>query len=159
MEPECEPELIALALQHLSQGRVATEENCDLANLLLSNLCKHLVPVWPARVCPRFETSHQIPASLFMEEVHRHLEENRFHVRPLKSRCHVHVHFQEPAQSSSDLSLFNLQLGKQVDKPFKTFLVPVDPKEVNLFEVAHNRVEVVGPLVLAAWATSKRLTS
>ena len=58
MEPECEPELIALALQHLPQGRVATEENCDLmeknfktlkilcmshlANLLLSDLCKHL---------------------------------------------------------------------------------------------------------------------
>ena len=60
----------------------------------------------------------------------------------------------KPAQSSSNLSLFNLQLGKQVDKPskvksllwqnchpvpriyenkpFKTFLVPVDPKEVHL---------------------------
>ena len=60
------------------------------------------------------------------------------------------------------------------NKPFKTFLVPVDPKEVNLFEnsamrmriyicieywkkvnlleVSHNRVEVVRPLVLAAWA-------
>ena len=60
----------------------------------------------------------------------------------------------KPAQSSSDLSLFNLELGKQVDKPlkdksllwqncdpvsrnyenkpFKTFLVPVDPKEVHL---------------------------
>ena len=30
LEPECEPELVALALQHLPQGRVATEENCDL---------------------------------------------------------------------------------------------------------------------------------
>ena len=30
MEPECEPKLVALALQHLAQGWVATEENCDL---------------------------------------------------------------------------------------------------------------------------------
>ena len=67
MEPECESKLVALALQHLAQGWVATEENCDLsekkcsnyvyhkltvcvcggwtshlANLLLSDLCKHL---------------------------------------------------------------------------------------------------------------------
>ena len=30
MEPECESKLVALALQHLAQGWVATEENCDL---------------------------------------------------------------------------------------------------------------------------------
>ena len=30
MEPECEPKLVALALQHFAQGWVATEENCDL---------------------------------------------------------------------------------------------------------------------------------
>ena len=34
-----------------------------------------------------------------MEKVHRHLEENRFHIRSLKSRRHVHVHFQEPAHN------------------------------------------------------------
>ena len=34
-----------------------------------------------------------------MEKVHCHLEENGFHVRPLKSRCHIHVHFQEPAHN------------------------------------------------------------
>ena len=38
MEPECEPELIALALQHLSQGRVATEENCDLMEKMFKTL-------------------------------------------------------------------------------------------------------------------------
>ena len=31
LEPECEPELVALALQHLAKGWVATEENCDLS--------------------------------------------------------------------------------------------------------------------------------
>ena len=90
MEPECESKLVALALQHLAQGWVATEENCDLdekraskftpsicfqtkklllfclnfliftifclaqhllrtishlANLLLSDLCKHLAKI------------------------------------------------------------------------------------------------------------------
>lgn len=31
LEPECEAELVALALQHLAKGWVATEENCDLS--------------------------------------------------------------------------------------------------------------------------------
>lgn len=30
------------------------------------------------------------------------------------------------------LGLFNLELGEELDKPFKTFLVPVDPEEVDL---------------------------
>ena len=36
MEPECEPELVALALQHLAQSRVAAEENCDLGEKMPS---------------------------------------------------------------------------------------------------------------------------
>ena len=30
------------------------------------------------------------------------------------------------------LGLFNLELGEEFDKPFETFLVPVDPEEVHL---------------------------
>ena len=36
MEPECESKLVALALQHLAQGWVATEENCDLGEKMTS---------------------------------------------------------------------------------------------------------------------------
>ena len=36
LEPECEAELVALALQHLPQGRVAAEENCDLGEKMAS---------------------------------------------------------------------------------------------------------------------------
>ena len=36
------------------------------------------------------------------------------------------------------LSLFNLQLREKFDKPFKTFLVPVDPEEVHLRRIINT---------------------
>jgi len=117
--PERETKLVALGLQHLAQSWVATEENRDLSNLLLSYLCKHLVPVGPACIRPRLQSSDQVSTSLFVEEIHRHLKKNRLHISLLKCRCHIHVHLEEPAQGASDLGLFYLELGEKVDKPWK----------------------------------------
>ena len=50
-----------------------------------------------------------------------------------------------PAHSSSLLGLFNLQLGQQLDKPFKTLLVTVNPEEVNLetFLFIHSPIKII----------------
>ena len=107
-----------------------------------------------------------------MEKVECELQTNSLHVGPLKRRCDVHVHIQEPewikvslllsrnvfqpielvidlrwnqcdrgrstellyspTHGTSMLSLLNLKLRQQLNKPFKTLLVPVDPEKVNL---------------------------
>ena len=53
MKPECEPKLVALALQHFAQGWVATEENCDLGENIASK-CSPLHMLADKKVLCRF---------------------------------------------------------------------------------------------------------
>ena len=98
---------------------------------------------------------------LFVEQVEGQLESNRLHVGPLQRRRDVHVHVEEPgrgvdglwiygvqkkiygyiwryfpvcppAHCSAMLGLLDLELREKLDEPFETFLVPVDPEEVDL---------------------------
>ena len=38
----------------------------------------------------------------------------------------------QPAHGTAMLSLLDLELREKLDEPFETFLVPVDPEEVDL---------------------------
>ena len=49
---ELEAELAALCPQYLGHRRVAAVEHRDLALVLLLEVGEHLVPIWPAGLCP-----------------------------------------------------------------------------------------------------------
>ena len=96
---------------------------------------------------------------LFVEQVEGQLESNRLHVGPLQRRRDVHVHVEEPgtqvdglsryfsvcppAHGSPVLGLLDLQLREKLDEPFETFLVPVDPEEVDLTTRSRIKVRII----------------
>ena len=67
-----------------------------------------------------------------MHKVHRQLEPNCSHVILLECGRHVHVHLQESFKRSPLFRLLNLQLGEELNEPFETALIPIDPKEIDL---------------------------
>ena len=84
-----------------------------------------------------------------MEEIKGQLKSNRLHVCLLQGAGDVHVHVKESVHGPSLLSLLNLQLRQQVDKPLEGPLVSVDPEEVDLLQVEYRGSGPVGPLVVA----------
>ena len=49
----------------------------------------------------------------------------------------------QPAHGSAVLGLLDLQLREKLDEPFETFLVPVDPEEVDLTTRSRIKVRII----------------
>ena len=49
----------------------------------------------------------------------------------------------QPAHGTAMLSLLDLELREKFDEPFETFLVPVDPEEVDLTTRSRIKVRII----------------
>ena len=60
------------------------------------------------------------------------MKSDRFHIGFWKGARDVHVQVEESIHDATQFGLFHLQLREQIDKPFETALVAVNPEKVNL---------------------------
>jgi hypothetical protein len=60
------------------------------------------------------------------------LESDRLHVCLFKDARDVHVQIKESIHDTPQFGLFQLQLREQMNEPFETALLAVDPKEIHL---------------------------
>lgn len=54
-----------------------------------------------------------------------------------------------PLHGSAQFSLFDFQLGQQIDEPLKRSLVTIYPKEINLSQIHNCLWYLTGPFVVA----------
>ena len=73
-----------------------------------------------------------VNSNLGVEEIKGHLQSDGFHIRFIQCARDVHVQVEESIHDATQFGLFHLQLREQIDEPFETALVAVNPEKVNL---------------------------
>ena len=128
----------------------------DVSFALVFQLLEDFIPVWTAGVCSCLQPSDQITLFLLVQELQRQLEPDRLKMPAMQSGRDVHVHVEKSLHRPTQLGLFNLQLGQQMDEPLEGALIAVDPEKVDFAQVEDRLREFRAPCERAVGARVSR---